>query len=91
MPLIIFSLYFISLDYILFSVYFKFFPCHQHLSLIQKYVYVILAKLKKKTLENFYWFFVCIFFWLVGLVSLFNGISSLFRLFNAKAILLEEQ
>ena len=26
-----------------------------------------------------------------GLVSLFNGISSLFRLFNAKAILLEEQ
>ena len=29
--------------------------------------------------------------WLVGLVSLFNGISTLFRLFNAKAILLEEQ
>ena len=28
---------------------------------------------------------------LVGLVSLFNGISTLFRLFNAKAILLEEQ
>ena len=27
----------------------------------------------------------------VGLVSLFNGISTLFRLFNAKAILLEEQ
>ena len=26
-----------------------------------------------------------------GLVSLFNGISTLFRLFNAKAILLEEQ
>ena len=26
----------------------------------------------------------------VGLVSLFNGISTLFRLFNAKAILLEE-
>ena len=25
------------------------------------------------------------------LVSLFNGISTLFRLFNAKAILLEEQ
>ena len=25
-----------------------------------------------------------------GLVSLFNGISTLFRLFNAKAILLEE-
>ena len=28
---------------------------------------------------------------LVGLVSLFNGISTLFRLFNAKAILLEKQ
>ena len=26
-----------------------------------------------------------------GLVSLFNGISTLFRLFNAEAILLEEQ
>ena len=26
-----------------------------------------------------------------GSVSLFNGISTLFRLFNAKAILLEEQ
>ena len=26
-----------------------------------------------------------------GLVSLVNGISTLFRLFNAKAILLEEQ
>ena len=26
-----------------------------------------------------------------GLVSLFNGISTLFRLFNAKAILIEEQ
>ena len=26
-----------------------------------------------------------------GLVSLFNGISTLFRLFNAKAILLGEQ
>ena len=26
-----------------------------------------------------------------GLVSLLNGISTLFRLFNAKAILLEEQ
>ena len=26
-----------------------------------------------------------------GLVSLFNGISTLFRLFNTKAILLEEQ
>ena len=28
---------------------------------------------------------------LIGLVSLFNGISTLFRLINAKAILLEEQ
>ena len=28
---------------------------------------------------------------LFGLVSLFNGISTLFRLFNAKAILQEEQ
>ena len=28
---------------------------------------------------------------ILGLVSLFNGISTLFRLFNAKAILLEEQ
>ena len=26
-----------------------------------------------------------------GLVSLFNGISTLFRLFNAKSIFLEEQ
>ena len=31
-----------------------------------------------------------IHFWF-GLVSLFNGISTLCRLFNAKAILLEEQ
>ena len=30
-------------------------------------------------------------FFLFGLVSLFNGISTLFRLFNAKAILPEEQ
>ena len=29
--------------------------------------------------------------WKFGLVSLFNGISTLFRLFNAKTILLEEQ
>ena len=29
--------------------------------------------------------------WWFGLVSLFNGISTLFRLINAKAILLEEQ
>ena len=28
--------------------------------------------------------------WSLGLVSLFNGISTLLRLFNAKAILLEE-
>ena len=28
---------------------------------------------------------------MIGLVSLFNGISTLFRLFNAKAILVEEQ
>ena len=33
--------------------------------------------------------YVCVY--LFGLVSLFNGISTLFRLFNAKAILLEEQ
>ena len=33
---------------------------------------------------------VIVFVWF-GLVSLFNGISTLFRLFNAKAILLEEQ
>ena len=31
---------------------------------------------------------VCVY---VCLVSLFNGISTLFRLFNAKSILLEEQ
>ena len=30
-------------------------------------------------------------FWWFGLVSLFNGISTSFRLFNAKAIPLEEQ
>ena len=35
-----------------------------------------------ETLGRLVWF---------GLVSLFNGISTLFRLFNAKAILLEEQ
>ena len=34
---------------------------------------------------------LCIFWIYFGLVSLFNGISTLFRLFNAKAILLEEQ
>ena len=28
---------------------------------------------------------------MIGLVSLFNGISTLFRLFNAEAILREEQ
>ena len=33
---------------------------------------------------------VCLSVWF-SLVSLFNGISTLFRLFNAKAILLEEQ
>ena len=33
---------------------------------------------------------VVLFYWF-GLVSLFNGISNLFRLFNAKAILPEEQ
>ena len=33
----------------------------------------------------------CVKFIWFGLVSLFNGISTLFRLFNAKAILLEEQ
>ena len=32
-----------------------------------------------------------IFVLVFGLASLFNGISILFRLFNAKAILLEEQ
>ena len=31
------------------------------------------------------------FLFIMVLVSLFNGISTLFRLFNAKAILLEEQ
>ena len=32
------------------------------------------------------------YFYKLGvMVSLFNGISTLFRLFNAKAILLEEQ
>ena len=31
-----------------------------------------------------------ILFYMSGLASLFNGISTLFRLFNAKAILLEE-
>ena len=30
-------------------------------------------------------------YWQNGLVSLFHGISTLFRLFNAKAILIEEQ
>ena len=29
--------------------------------------------------------------WFLWLVSLFNGISTLFRVFNAKAILIEEQ
>ena len=39
-----------------------------------------------------YWYYVAIIgtIWF-GLVTLFNGISTLFRLFNAKAILLEEQ
>ena len=31
--------------------------------------------------------YVCVCVWWFGLVSLFNGISTLFRLFNAKAIL----
>ena len=34
--------------------------------------------------------YIYIYIWLV-IVTLFNGISTLFRLFNAKAILLEEQ
>ena len=34
---------------------------------------------------------VCVCVCVFGLVSLFNGISTNFRLFNAKAILLEEQ
>ena len=36
------------------------------------------------------WLYSCFFVWF-GLVSLFNDISTLFRLFNAKSILLEEQ
>ena len=35
--------------------------------------------------------YIYIYMDVLGLVSLFNGISTLFRLFNAKAILLEEQ
>ena len=34
---------------------------------------------------------VCVYMYICVMVSLFNGISTLFRLFNAKAILLEEQ
>ena len=47
---------------------------------------------KKKHLknQNIAPIFKMEWFWF-GLVSLFNGISTLFRLFNAKAILLEGQ
>ena len=38
------------------------------------------------------WVYIYIYIYILfGLVSLFNGISTLFRLFNANAILLEEQ
>ena len=54
------------------------------------YVEIFNSKLIKgfvAELRSRYVFFVFRF----GLVSLFNGISTLFRLFNVKAILLEEQ
>ena len=44
-------------------------------------VLIFLKNLKGKSVHS----------WWFGLVSLFNGISTVFRLFNAKAILLEEQ
>ena len=40
---------------------------------------------------SYIYIYIYIYIQLFGLVSLFNGISTLFRLFNAKAILLEEQ
>ena len=43
---------------------------------------MLLKHLDQVLMSNLIWF---------GLVSLFNGISTLFRLFNAEAILLEEQ
>ena len=49
----------------------------------------LLAK-NEKELETLIQGATIYFVWF-GLVSLFNGISPLFRLFNAKAILLEEQ
>ena len=48
-----------------------------------------ISSLRSKVLCIVVYFFI---FWSTSLmVSLFNGISTLFRLFNAKAILLEEQ
>ena len=47
-----------------------------YIYILQQYMVVTIS------LGGFVWF---------GLFSLFNGISTLFRLFNAKAILLEEQ
>ena len=44
--------------------------------------------LMKEKFKKYFVYFGLVWF---GLVPLFNGISTLFRLFNAKAILLEEQ
>ena len=44
--------------------------------------------LMEEKFKKYFVYFGLVWF---GLVPLFNGISTLFRLFNAKAILLEEQ
>ena len=46
---------------------------------------------KEERMSHYKFFCSCVHIWFLCLVSLFNGISTLFRLFNAKAILLEEQ
>ena len=56
------------------------------------YWYLNLLKTARSILALFFSSFLSIHFvWWFGLVSLFNGISTHFRLFNAKAVLLEEQ
>ena len=54
----------------------------------QHLVFIILSVTEE--FDQTHWTYLSLMVWF-GLVSLFNGISTLFRLFNAKSILLEEQ
>ena len=90
--------FFVSVVFIPFIIYF--------INLFVKQTFMELLELLCKNItykimcdiffKNYYYFLFGTVYKLIvlhrnGFVSLFNGISTLFRLFNAKAILLEEQ